>query len=86
MLLQFIVADKLLEILDLSKSNLVIGDINVCCKKKPDNALKRLLESKGFNQIIRQATHIEGGHLDHAYVLNVGNFEETPMVQLIPKY
>ena len=77
---------KLLNILDLSKSTLVIGDMNVCSKKRPDNELKIFLEGKGFKQIIRQSTHIEGGHLNHAYILNAGNFEEIPAVELIPKY
>ena len=70
----------------MSKSTLVIGDMNICNKKEPNNELKTFLEQKKFRQIITQATHIEGGHLNHAYILNVGNFEDTPDVQLIPKY
>ena len=77
---------KLLDILDLSKSTVVVGDMNVCNRKRPDNLLKTFLEELGFKELIRQATHIEGGHLDHAYFLNVGNFKEEPVVYLIPKY
>ena len=77
---------KLLEIINLSKSTLVIGDMNVCNRKRPDNVLKTFLEELGFKESINQATHIEGGHLDHAYILNVGNFKEPPNIHLVPKY
>ena len=77
---------KLLEILNLSKSTVVVGDMNVCNKKRSDNLLKTFLEELGFKESVKQATHIEGGHLDHAYILNVGNFKENPVIQLVPKY
>ena len=48
--------------------------------------LKTFLEELGFKESVKQATHIEGGHLDHAYILNVGNFKENPVIQLVPKY
>ena len=76
---------KLLDIIDLSKSTLVVGDINMCNRKRPVNVLKTFLEELGFTESIRQATHIDGGHLDHAYILNVGNFKE-PTVHLVSKY
>ena len=74
--------NKLTEIINLSKITMVIGDMNVCNLKRPDNKLKRLLEGMGFKEVVRGATHIDGGHLDHAYVLNL----EDTVVQLIPKY
>ena len=77
---------KLQVIINMAKSTLVIGDMNICNKKNPNNDLKRFLDKISFRQIIREATHIEGGHLNHAYVLNIGNFEEIPDIQLIPKY
>ena len=77
---------KLLEIMNLSKSTLVVGDMNVCNRKRPDNILKTVLEELGFIESVKQATHVDGGHLDHAYILNVGNFKEEPVVQLVSKY
>ena len=44
------------------------------------------MEGKSFCQIVNQATHIEGGHLDHAYIRNGGHFEKVPDIQLTPKY
>ena len=82
--------DKLIKnlekIINQMKTTLVIGDMNVCNKKTPNNKLKSFLEEKLFTQIVNQATHIEGGHLDHAYVRSVGNFEDVPYIELIPKY
>ena len=78
--------NKLQDILNMSKSTLVIGDMNICNKKQPNNELKTFLENKNFRQLITQATHIGGGHLNHAYILNTGQFEDAPDVQLIPKY
>ena len=73
-------------IIVLSKTTLIIGDINVCNKNNPNNALKRYLEENGFKEILKKATHTKGSHIDHAYVMNVGNFVEFPEVVLIPKY
>ena len=52
----------------------------------PGNELRKNLENKKFKQIIKKATHIDGGYINHAYVLNLGNFEETPNIEIIPKY
>ena len=79
-------ANKLSEILNPTKSTLVVGDMNVCNIKRPNNQLKRVLEGMGFKEIVREATHIDGGHLDHAYVLNLGSLKEGTVVQLVSKY
>ena len=60
--------------------------MNVCNKKNPNNALKRYLEDNNFKEVIKKATYTEGSHIDHAYVMNVGNFVEDPEIMLIPKY
>ena len=60
--------------------------MNACNMKSPDNQLKRYLEEIGFKEIVREATHIDGGHLDHAYVLNQGSLKEDTVVQLVSKY
>ena len=74
------------DIINFSKSTLIIGDFNICNKKMPQNELKKFLEERKFKQIINFATHIEGGHLNHAYILNIGRFEALPTVEIIPKY
>ena len=72
--------EKLELIINMSKSTVVIGDMNICNKKEPENELKTYLEEKKFKQIIEKATHIDGGHINHAYIMNIGNYEETPEI------
>ena len=78
--------NKLEDIINISKSTLVIGDMNICNKKMPTNELRKFLEDKTFKQVINKATHIEGGHLNHVYIMNMGDFVETPDIEIIPKY
>merc|ERR1719233_732503 len=79
-------ANKLSEIINPTKSTLVVGDVNVCNIKRPDNPLKRFLEGMGFKEVVKEATHLDGGHIDHAYVLNLGSFKEGTVAQLVSKY
>ena len=50
------------------------------------NELRKYLEDRTFKQVINRATHIDGGHLNHLYIMNKGNFVESPVFELIPKY
>ena len=77
---------KLQDIIDFSKSTLIIGDMNICNRKMDKNELRRFLEENSFKSIVTKATHIEGGHINHAYIMNVGNYEEIPEIEIIPKY
>ena len=77
---------KIKDIINFSRSTLIIGDLNICNKKMEQNEFRKFLEEHAFKQIINKATHIDGGHINHAYVLNIGNFEEIPNVELVPKY
>ena len=45
-----------------------IRDRNVCLKKEARNKLTVELESMGFAQLNKEATHIGGGHIDHMYM------------------
>ena len=74
------------DLIDYSKTTLVVGDVNVCSIEKPKNQLKKFLEDKKFKTIVDQATHIGGGHIDHCYFMNIGNFEDLPAIEIIPKY
>ena len=77
---------KLQSIINMSKSTLIVGDMNICNKKMASNELRKYLEDRKFKQVINRATHIEGGHLNHVYIMNMGNFVESPGIELIPKY
>ena len=78
--------DNLQELINFNKTTLIIGDMNICNMEKPKNKLRMYLEDKSFKQIIKRATHIEGCHIDHAYILNNENYEMEPSIELVPKY
>ena len=77
---------KLESIINMSKSVLIVGDMNICNKKMPKNELRKYLEDKTFKQVINRATHIDGGHLNHVYIMNMGNFVESPDIEIAPKH
>ena len=49
----------------------ICGDMNLCTKKDPKNRLTVQLEEWGLEQLNKEATHIEGGHIDHMYLTKV---------------
>ena len=51
-----------------------------------NNELRKFLEDKKFKQVVNKATHIEGGHLNHVYIMNIGDFVETSYIEIIQKY
>ena len=55
-------------VVEPSRLTLVLGDFNFCFLKEK-NCLSQWLEEVGFDQVVSSATHIEGGLLDHAYLL-----------------
>ena len=75
---------KILEtLIDETRTTIVGGDFNVCVFKAPNNFVTHMLKGKGFLQIVKNATHIEGGVLDHVYIKQDGckfswNVEEFP--------
>ena len=78
--------EKLQTLINFSKTTMIIGDMNICNKENPKNKVKTYLEAQTFKLIVNTATHINGGHIDQAYILNQGNYEAIPDVELIPKY
>ena len=53
----------------INKTTILCGDLNFCVKKHPRHPIKLFLEKLHFIQIVEQPTHIDGGVLDHIYIL-----------------
>ena len=66
------------------KNTMIGGDLNVCVLKAPNNIMTKKLEERGFLQVVKKATHIEGGLLDHVYIYENVGF--TWVVEEFPKY
>ena len=58
----------LLNLIVPDKVNVICGDVNICFKSDRSNILIKSLEENGFKQFVKEATHIKGGLIDHAYI------------------
>ena len=68
------------------KPTLVTGDFNLCYKKNASNTITRKLEDSGFNQLVTEATHIQGGWIDHVYWRDVASRFSSPVVERYSPY
>ena len=59
---------------------------NICTSKQPKNRLTRLLERMGFKMLMNEATHIQGGHIDHAYWLDPQGGWQSPTIERYSPY
>ena len=46
---------------------IICGDLNICFLAKRENEITKLLEGLGFEQLVTEASHLLGGHIDHVY-------------------
>ena len=65
------------------KVSVVCGDLNVCLKKEPKNAFSQGMEEMGLQQIVKEATHVMGGQIDHLYVSSEA-VERTSLERMSP--
>ena len=49
------------------KAIIITGNFNVCYMSHKYNQVSKELEHVGFKQLIKDPTHIRGGHIDHVY-------------------
>jgi hypothetical protein len=54
---------------NIYKTTVLCGDLNFCVRKHPRHPIKVFLEKQHFVQLVEQPTHIDGGILDHIYIL-----------------
>ena len=79
-------AEKLLKIISKNKCVLIVGDFNICSKKKPQNMITSILQSKDFLSLIDKATHIQGGYIDQAYWKDEDKYFMPPTFQRYSPY
>ena len=59
--------NRISEMLTVEKPTLISGDFNICMLNHEKNRLSKGLLQNGFCQMVKEATHIKGGHIDHVY-------------------
>ena len=57
----------IISLIDKSKSTVLCGDFNFCSAKEKNCPFSRTLKNMGFEERVKVATHIKGGHIDHVY-------------------
>ena len=72
--------------IDVNKPTLIKGDFNLCSIKDSSNSVTANLVKLGFKQMVKKATHIEGGHIDHCYWLDKSKIWEEPKLERYSPY
>ena len=67
--------DHLKNLIDSRRITLVCGDFNMCYIDNRKNRTTTFLLDSGFKQLVEEATHIDGGHIDHAYLRTQENIQ-----------
>ena len=62
------------------------GDMNINLIKTPNNHITARLKDEGFEQIVKNATHIEGGLIDHVYIRQGKKHKMSWNLEHFPKY
>ena len=80
------VVESLMKLIDFQKHTILCGDFNICFKQDSKNKLIIDLERLGFKQLVMISTHIQGGLIDHVYLLNAQTEEVKVDVSLHSPY
>ena len=78
--------EKLKKIIDKEKTTIIGGDMNICVRAHPGNYLTKTLTEFGFQQVVTESTHMDGGIIDHIYVYIKGDIIAKWSVEYFPKY
>ena len=59
--------DNLKSLIDEDRCTEICGDFNFCSVKELNSSFIKSLNLMGFEEKVKVATHIKGGHIDHVY-------------------
>ena len=77
---------QLEDMIDDTKITVIGGDFNICVLKHPKNFITKRLKELNFDQTVKDATHIEGGLIDHLYIKKREGDNISWVVEVLPKY
>ena len=78
--------EKLKILIDKEKITIIGGDMNICVRAKPENYITKCLKELGFQQVVAESTHIDGGLIDHIYLSTNEKIVSKWIVDYFPKY
>ena len=59
--------EHLKKLINTRMNTVVTGDFNICYVSNRNNKVTKYLENNGFSQLMNEASHMKGRHLDHLY-------------------
>ena len=68
------------------KTTLVGGDFNICALANPNNNITQSLKEIGFKQLVRKPTHVQGGLIDHIYLIEGTGEKISYTLEVLPAY
>ena len=68
------------------KTTVVGGDFNICALANPNNYITQSLKEIGFKQIVWKSIHVEGGLIDHIYLIEGKGNKISYSLEIFPKY
>ena len=74
------------DMMTTGKAVLITGDFNICVLNHRNNRMSKGLKQNGFTQLVREATHIRGGHIDHVYWKDETGEWKNPQLELYSPY
>jgi hypothetical protein len=78
---------KLVEMITPGKPVLMTGDFNICFMNNGNNRMsKGLVDGEGLQQLMKEPTHILGGHIDHVYWRDDQNVWMVPILERYSPY
>ena len=78
--------NNILKISSEMKPVLITGDFNICYIMNRTNRLIQGLERHNFKQLVKEATHTRGRHIDHAYWKNSDQVWSDPVLERYSPY
>ena len=78
--------NNMIAMMTIGKPALITGDFNICMMNHEKNRMSKGLEMEGFRQMIKEATHIRGGHIDHVYWKDENGVWKDPQLELYCPY
>ena len=79
-------AKDLRQIINKAKPTIICGDLNLCFIKERNNEVTRMLEGQGFSQLVGEASHLQGGHIDHVYSNHDPDIFKVDIMMYSPYY
>ena len=67
-------------------TTVICGDFNLCYLSQRQNKVTKFLENNEFKQLVKDATHIKGRHIDHFYLKMSGQQIVEPTIMTYSPY